>query len=183
MTVPGPGNLLISDPFLKDPTFQRTVIILCEHQVEGSFGLVLNKLHESVLGDLISEAVGCNFPVFRGGPVQKDSIHFLHQRPDIITGGFEIVDGIYWGGDFAEVLALLQTQSLSEKDIRFFIGYSGWGQGQLEEELKEKTWITRDGNKRLVFHPQFNQIWREALSDLGGEYEQMPNYPIDPQLN
>lgn len=183
MTVPGPGSLLISDPFLKDPNFQRTVVLLCEHQVEGSFGFVLNKLHDSVLGDLVELAKGCKFPVFVGGPVQKDTIHFIHHRPDLISGGFEIIDGIYWGGDFEEVLALILNKELPESDIRFFVGYSGWGEGQLEDELKEKSWITRDGNKRLVFHKQCDQIWKEALLDLGGEYKQMTNYPIDPQLN
>ncbi len=182
MTVPEPGHLLISDPFLKDPNFQRTVILLCDHQVEGSFGFVLNKQHQMVLGELIELAVGCTFPVFIGGPVQKDTLHFIHRRPDLL-GGTELIDGIYWGGDFEAVLSLIRTKELQESDIRFFLGYSGWGEGQLEEELTEKSWITRNANKRLVFYKSIEEIWKEALFDLGGEYQQMINYPLDPQLN
>lgn len=182
MTAPEPGQLLISDPFLKDPNFKRTVILLCDHEKEGSLGFVLNKLHDQVLGDLVELLEGCNFPVFIGGPVQKDSLHFIHRKPNLL-GGTELIDGIFWGGDFEMVLSLILTKELDEADIRFFIGYSGWGSGQLEEELSEKTWITRKATRRLTFYKQIDEIWKEALFDLGGEYQQMINYPTDPQLN
>ena len=178
-----PGTLLISDPFLKDPNFARTVVLLCEHRQEGSFGFVLNKSFNQELGDLIKDAEGLRFPVFDGGPVQKDTLHFLHQRPDQISGGIEVIDGIFWGGDFEEVLSLLKEKKLDKNDIRFFLGYSGWGEGQLAGELNEKSWITREADKRFVFNMSTPQIWKAALKDLGGEYSQMINYPIDPQLN
>jgi len=178
-----PGTLLISDPFLKDPNFLRTVVLVCEHQFEGSFGFVLNKPYQQQLGDLISDLEGNPFPVFYGGPVQVDTIHFLHQRPDLLTGSIEVTNGVYWGGDFEEVVALVQQNLLQQGDIRFFIGYSGWGEGQLEGELRGKSWIARQATRKLVFHRQAEQIWREALKELGGEYEMMVNYPIDPQLN
>lgn len=183
MTAPGPGILLISDPFLKDPNFARTVIFLCEHHVDGSFGLVLNKSFDLELGDLIKDAEGIRFPVYEGGPVQKDTLHFLHQCPQKVEGGMEITDGIFWGGDFEQVLALLRENRLDKKDIRFFLGYSGWSDGQLENELKEKSWITREASRPLVFNMDINKIWKLALKDMGGEYSQMINYPLDPQLN
>ena len=179
----GPGILLLSDPFLKDPNFHRSVVFLCEHRDEGSFGFVLNKTQDYELGDLVQDAEGIRFPVFEGGPVQKDTLHFLHQCPDRIPGGVEVVDGIFWGGDFAVVLSLLRENKLDKKDLRFFIGYSGWSEGQLEEELKEKSWITRAASKKLVFNLQTNETWKAALGELGGEYTQMVNYPTDPQLN
>jgi len=178
-----PGILLISDPFLKDPNFIRTVVLLCEHKDEGSFGFVLNKTLDQKLGDLVTNAEGIRFPVYDGGPVQKDTLHFLHQCPSLITGGIEIVDGIFWGGDFENVLELLKEDKLSKNDIRFFLGYSGWSEGQLLGELNEKSWITREASKPLVFNMNTPQIWKAALQDLGGEYSQMINYPIDPQLN
>ncbi len=178
-----PGILLISDPFLKDPNFVRTVVLLCEHQDEGSFGFVLNKTFDQELGDLVKNAEGIRFPVYDGGPVQKDTLHFLHQCPALIPGGIEVVDGIYWGGDFEDVLVLLKENKLGKNDIRFFLGYSGWSEGQLSGELKGKSWITREANKPLVFNLNTHQIWKAALKDLGGEYSQMINYPIDPQLN
>ena len=177
------GILLISDPFLKDPNFLRTAIILCEYNTEGSVGFVINKPFELSLGDLVEGLEGIDFPVYEGGPVQKTSIHFIHTCPDIISDGTAIGKGIFWGGNFEQVRILLKTNSLTNKDIRFFIGYSGWGNGQLEEEIAEKSWITRACNRNLIFTTPAEQIWKKALKGLGGEYELMPNYPLDPQFN
>jgi putative transcriptional regulator len=177
------GDILISDPFLRDPNFMRSVVVLCEHQDQGSFGFVLNKKYEQVLGDLITDLSDLQFPVYYGGPVQLDTVHFLHRNPDLISGGFEIIDGIFWGGDFDEVSDLLKTNRLSEDDIRFFIGYSGWSEGQLEDEMKQKSWITSRATPQLIFPKNADNTWKIALKQLGGEYEQMVNYPIDPQLN
>jgi putative transcriptional regulator len=177
------GEILIADPFLKDPNFMRTVVFICEHQDSGSFGFVLNKKYEQDLGDLISDLEGNTFPVYYGGPVQLDTVHFLHQRPELISGGLEVTDGIYWGGDFGDVAELLKTNRLREIDIRFFIGYSGWSEGQLDEEMKTKSWITSKATRPLIFPKKVDNTWKEALRQLGGEYEQMVNYPIDPQLN
>ncbi len=178
-----PGLLLISDPFLKDPNFLRTVVLLCDHQPEGSFGFVLNKPYEQDLDNFMTDFEGLHIPLYYGGPVQVDTVHFLHKCPDLIPGGAEVGDGIFWGGDFEEAAALIKAKRLRNSDIRFFIGYSGWGEGQLAEELKSKSWITREGTQDLVFHKQVDQIWKDSLKDLGGEYSQMVNYPIDPQLN
>ncbi len=161
----------------------RTVVLLCEHREEGSFGFVLNKSFDQQLGDLIKDAEGIRFPVYDGGPVQKDTLHFIHRCPDKITGGIELTDGIFWGGDFEEVLSLLKAKKLQQNDIRFFLGYSGWGEGQLNGELEGKSWITRPANRQLVFNMNTQQIWKSALEEMGGEYTQMTNYPIDPQLN
>lgn len=183
MISPSTGILLIADPFLKDPNFKRSVVFLCEHQEEGSFGFVLNKLYDNTLEDLIVAAEGLDIPVYEGGPVQKDTIHFLHQYPNLIEGSQKVIDGIYWGGDFETTISLLKTGLISADKIRFFIGYSGWGNGQLEEELKEKSWVTVDATRKIVFHPQTDAIWKEALLHKGGEYEMLVNFPTDPQLN
>ena len=177
------GKLLIADPFLRDPNFMRSVVFICEHIDEGTLGFVLNRKYDQTLGDLIAGLESSVFPVYYGGPVQIDTIHFLHQRPDLIPGGAEVNEGIFWGGEFGDVLELLKAGELTERDIRFFIGYSGWGQGQLEEEMKLKSWITADGTRKLIFTKNVDSTWKEALKQLGGEYTQMINYPIDPQLN
>ncbi|MBZ5858224.1 YqgE/AlgH family protein [Flavihumibacter profundi] len=181
--LPAAGVLLIADPFLKDPNFKRTVVFLCEHQDEGSFGFVLNRPYEYTLDQLMASAEGMPIPVFYGGPVQMDTVHFLHRYPDLIPGGFEVANGIYWGGDFETAVDLLKKGTIKSTGIRFFIGYSGWSEGQLQDELKEKSWITSKGTSKLIFHENMNAIWKDALLDLGGEYEQLINYPIDPQLN
>lgn len=137
-----PGILLIADPFLKDPNFLRTVVFLCEHKEEGSFGFVLNRQYENTLDELIPELEGHKIPVYYGGPVQLDSIHFLHQYPDKIPGGQEVIKGVYWGGDFDAVVDLIQKPDFDADKIRFYIGYSGWSEGQLTTEMTEKTWLT-----------------------------------------
>lgn len=183
MIDPAAGILLISDPFLKDPNFMRTVVFLCEHQEQGSFGFVLNRKYENTLDQLIPELEGFTLPVYYGGPVQLDSIHFLHQYPDEIPGGVEVLKNIYWGGDFEMVVDMIKKKIINTDKIRFFIGYSGWGTGQLGEELKEKTWLTVKALKKLIFHKNHEELWKDSLKHLGGDFEMMINFPIDPQLN
>ncbi len=177
------GILLLSDPFLKDPNFARSVILLCEHNTEGSFGLMLNKKTRLVLEDIVEPASGLKIEVYEGGPVQQNSLHFIHCRPNLIPESVEVAEGVYWGGDFDTVVDLLREKILSPGDIRFFVGYSGWGEGQLAEEYETKSWIIAEADPTIVFLPNENQIWKKSLNTLGGEYAQMGNYPTDPQLN
>jgi putative transcriptional regulator len=182
MIDPGPGILLIADPFLKDPNFMRTVVFLCEHQEDGSFGFVLNRPYDYTLDELVNSAGDLKLPVFYGGPVQMDTIHFLHQYPQEIPGGTEVMKGVFWGGDFETAVNLIRGGADTSR-IRFYIGYSGWGNGQLDDELKEKSWLTAKADRKLVFHKEINEIWKDAIRLLGGDYEMMINFPIDPQLN
>ena len=183
MIEPGPGILLIADPFLKDPNFLRTVVFLCDHKEEGSFGFVLNRKYDNTLDELLPDIEGLKLPVFYGGPVQVDSIHFLHQYPEQIPGGVEVMKGVYWGGDFEKAVEFIKSGTMNANKIRFFIGYSGWSDGQLLDEIKEKTWLTVKATRKLVFHNQYTQIWKDSLKQLGGDYEMMIHFPIDPQLN
>ena len=183
MIEPGAGILLISDPFLKDPNFRRTVVLLCEHKDESSFGLVLNRTFEQTLGELITELEDFSVPVHYGGPVQMDTLRFLHQLPQEIPGGHAITKDIYWGGDFEMVISLLKKGTLDLGKIRFYLGYSGWGSGQLTDELTEKSWLTANATRKLVFQTSVSDIWKESLKSMGGDFEQLIHYPIDPQLN
>lgn len=179
-----PGILLISDPFLKDPNFARTVVLLCEHQEnKGSFGFVLNKLFDQLLHDLIPEVLINRIPVYYGGPVQMDTIHFVHQQPELIDGGFEIINGVYWGGRFEQVVDLINNGQLDLRKIKFFIGYSGWSSGQLENECNDKSWILSESNPSLIFDEKEEDIWRQSLKNLGSNFAMMANFPIDPLLN
>ncbi|MEO5648130.1 MAG: YqgE/AlgH family protein [Chitinophagaceae bacterium] len=183
MKSPEAGTLLIADPFLKDPNFTRTVIFLCEHQDAGSFGFVLNKKFEQTLEELVPDFTGYSIPVYYGGPVQMDTIHFIHQYPNLIEGGNEVMDGIYWGGNFESLMALIKNDDIDFNKVRFFIGYSGWSEGQLAGELTEKSWLTVEATRKLIFHTKPEEVWKDSLRHLGGDYEMMINYPLDPQLN
>ena len=183
MIDPAAGILLISDPFLKDPNFMRTVVFLCEHQAQGSFGFVLNRKYENTIDEIVPELEGYKLPVYYGGPVQTDTLHFLHQYPEEIPGSVEVIKGVHWGGDFDMVMQMIKKNEIDVNKIRFFIGYSGWGEGQLSEELTGKSWLTVKAIRKLVFHKKYEEIWKDALKQLGGDYEMMINFPIDPQLN
>ncbi|MFT3749660.1 MAG: YqgE/AlgH family protein [Agriterribacter sp.] len=177
------GILLIAEPFLKDPNFMRTVVLLCDHQQEGSFGFVLNKQFNHTLDELIPELEGMKIPVFAGGPVQLDTLHFLHTYPELLPGSHELTDGVYWGGDFEMMKDLLIKRELDLKRIRFFVGYSGWGANQLEQEMNSKSWLTAKARKNIILHRSISEIWKDSLRLLGDEYAMMINFPTDPQLN
>ncbi|MEI8109522.1 MAG: YqgE/AlgH family protein [Chitinophagia bacterium] len=180
---PIPGSLLISDPFLQDPNFSRSVVLICEHESTGSFGLVLNQPMHLTLGDLIPAAADIQVPVFCGGPVGNDTLHFIHKRTDLLDDTIVLKDGIGWSGNIYEIIKHLKSGEMTEKDIVFFVGYSGWGEGQLMQELDAKTWIRSEVTLPLLFQINPENKWQSALLQMGGEYANMANYPIDPQLN
>ncbi len=183
MIEPASGILLIADPFLKDPNFLRTVVFLCEHNAEGSFGYVLNRQYQNTLDQFLPGMEEHKLPVYYGGPVQQDSIHFLHQYSNEIPGGQEVMKGTYWGGDFDALVDVIKSPSFNIDKVRLFIGYSGWEAGQLEEEITEKTWLTVKANNKIIFQKNYETIWKDSLKLMGGDYEMMANFPTDPQLN
>ena len=177
------GILLIANPFLKDPNFSRSVVLICENMPEGTFGFVLNKIMPQRLSDLIPDLAGIDCPIYMGGPVKTDSLHFLHQYPELIIGGEDLGNGVYWGGNFESLKIHLMNGTLNLEKLRFFVGYSGWMEGQLDFEMKEESWVTVPATPKLIFNTPPEDIWKESLKQLGGEYERMINYPIDPRLN
>ena len=92
-------------------------------------------------------------------------------------------DGIFWGGDFELALRLLRKGLIERSRIRFFIGYSGWTEGQLDTELREKSWLVTPGSRKIVFPKSEIETWKESLRDMGGDYEILVNFPIDPSMN
>ena len=149
MIEPAQDILLIADPFLKDPNFMRTVVYMCRHSDEGSFGFVLNKIFNQTLDELIKGLDGIKIPVYYGGPVQTDTVHYIHQYPDLIPDCYKISDEIFWGGDFETVKMLLKNNQIDPEKIKFFIGYSGWEKDQLNNELTEKSWLTTSCTKEI----------------------------------
>jgi putative transcriptional regulator len=181
--LPEKGRLLVSEPFLPDPNFERTIVLLCEHNDEGSFGFVLNKLSLVQIADVMGDLTDFSAPVYMGGPVQQDTLHYIHRLPDL-KDSVRITDDIYWGGDFDRLTFLLNTKQVDPQDVKFFLGYSGWSAGQLNEELEADSWIVNDGaTELLVFETNTELMWRETLKNMGGRFSVYSNYPVDPSMN
>ena len=179
---PKVGNVLVAEPFLGDPNFERSVVLICEHSDEGSFGLVLNNPSKNTIADVFDD-IYVEFPLFVGGPVQQNTLHFVHRLGHLIEESIDLGNGIFWSGDFESVKSLLNIGSIKTEDIRFFIGYSGWGAGQLNSELAKDSWIISDINAELLFEEYNSQFWRTVLKRMGGDYKVLANYPVDPRLN
>ena len=181
---PKKGDLLISEPFLPDPNFERTVVLICENNEDGTIGFILNKPSMVHLGDVFEELDHFEKKVFIGGPVQQDSMHFIHRGQINLEGGSKIAEGIYWGGNFEQMKVLIQNNNIETQDVQYFLGYSGWAPGQLDEELKENSWIVSpQATESQVFDLNPELLWREVLKNMGGKYRMFSNYPTDPRLN
>ena len=177
-----PGNLLLAEPMLADPNFQRSVILVCEHDREqGSFGLVLNQLAEVIVSDpLLRPYLEGNLYV--GGPVQQNTLHYIHSLPSI-TGSIPLGDGLLWGGDFQELQQALRSGEAQPGNCRFFIGYSGWAPQQLDGEISQNSWVIARTSPSIVLSTPADDLWKAVLTQMGGKYAMYTNFPTDPSLN
>jgi len=182
MPAPVPGDVLVAEPPMADPNFRRTVILLCEHTTEGSFGLVLNRPTGLSLAQATDEGLPFDAELWMGGPVQPDTLHYLHPYGDL-DGALPVIDDVFWGGDFEALRHGIEDGWLDAERVRFFVGYSGWGSGQLDAEVDENAWIVLTATADLVFADGDDALWRQILRQLGGEYALLSTFPDDPRLN
>ncbi len=174
---------MLSEPFLRDPNFARAVVLLTEHNDDGTIGFILNKPIADKIHEIVADFPAFDAPVFLGGPVQRDSLHFIHRIESLAEQGDEIAPGVYWGGDFEKLKRMIRLGVVAPDDIRFFVGYSGWGPNQLKDELQMKSWILNRESDKFTFTESGEALWSEILQTMGGKYKAMANYPVDPSLN
>lgn len=179
---PKEGRVLIADPGLSDHYFMRSVILLVEHNDQGTVGYVLNNIIDINLKELMPE-----FPSFKaitsiGGPVNPNSIHFIHTVGHLIPSTYEVSEGLFWGGDFDAVRKLIEQGKLTSRQIRFFIGYSGWGKDQLANELKENSWVVSQLDRVQIMAGK-DDLWNRAVMQMGPKYKPWTIYPQNPSLN
>jgi putative transcriptional regulator len=177
------GDLLMSEPFLPDPNFERSVIMLTEYNQVGSLGFVINRQSDMVLDDFGEIFQNMDTPVYIGGPVEQNTLHFIHSAGDKISGATQVSPTFYWGGNIEETVRLVKIGVLKDHQIRFFVGYSGWSKGQLDAELNAKTWIHLKKYQENLFEIDPSNMWREILKNQEGELKIMANYPLDPRMN
>ena len=178
------GRLLISEPFMPDPNFKRSVIILTEYSEAGAMGFILNHQTEYLLGDILPDVSYSEIPVCMGGPVAANTLHYIHRCPEKIEGGIEIWNGIFWGGNFDQIKELITNYQLTENEIKFFTGYSGWTPGQLDDELREDAWIVSGKFEAdAVFSNQEQNIWKEIVIGMVQRYGHIVNVRENAALN
>jgi putative transcriptional regulator len=179
---PKQGIILISEPSLRDFYFRQSVVLLAEHNEDGTFGVIINKPIEARVKDVIGDFPDFDGTVYLGGPVKTDSIFFIHTL-DEIEDAMPIMEGLYWGGNIDAIRDRILTGTLREEDIRFFVGYSGWNPSQLDAEIKEKSWVLSHTTAEEVIKHKPERLWSDYLKNMGKDYAIWANFPADPSFN
>lgn len=165
------GDLLAAEPFMVGGPFKKSVIFMVEHsRDEGSLGFIINRGTQFVVDQLVNDFPDIEIPVFYGGPVATDTIHYVHRVGDLLENSREVAPGIHWGGDFEKLKVLIGNGVVKPMDIKFFIGYSGWSPGQIYDELKEGTWIVADYDINFVFNSK-PSTWADVVETKGNTYK------------
>ncbi len=180
---PKKGRILISEPFLEDQYFKRSVVLLCEHNEEGAFGFILNNMMKIELSELVEGLEIEGFSISLGGPVQTSNLYYIHTVGDLLPGSVEVLPGLFMGGEFEALKEQVAMGKLTDEQIRFFLGYSGWSPNQLEEEMEEHAWFVSEVTCEQVMTGNQKTFWNEVLADMGGKFGMISNFPENPELN
>jgi len=181
--IPEKGKILISEPFLPDTFFNRSIVYLTEHTAEGSVGFILNKKIDLTVDGSIEGFDDWHDNLNMGGPVAPDTIHYLHNLGDLIPKSVLVEGNIYWGGDIDVIRSLIRSGKIKQTQIRFFLGYSGWSAGQLERELKENSWVIAKVNSDIIMNNRGNDTWKKVLRSLKNKYRMWAEFPDSPDMN
>lgn len=177
------GTLLLSEPFMADPSFIRSTCLIVSHiPEEGTFGFVLDKKSKYKLSDLIDIKIDDEVDVYVGGPVDLKSLFYIHNNNFNLTDAKPIGDNLFWGGDYEELLMKIESGIAKLDDIKFVLGYSGWDGGQLRKEIIENSWIVSN-DYPISIEENHNKLWQNVLLKMGGVYQDFVKLPIDPNLN
>lgn len=161
-----------------DSNFKRAAILLTEHNKEGSVGFIMNKPIDMNITQLIADFPEFESEVYFGGPVQTDTIHYVHSVGHLLDDSIYVSDGLYWGGDYKKLKALIRTGVIKSTEIKFFVGYSGWSSGQLNEEMEVGSWVIADLDLNYIFNEESTKLWAQIMEDKGstfGVIAQMPD--------
>ena len=181
---PTRGRVLISEPFLGDYYFGRSVVLLIEHDDgEGTFGVIMNKPISTPVNKIIVDFPHFESNIFPGGPGQQDQLYFLHTLGDLVTDAAEVFKGIYWGGDIEVIKAMIQQGAVKPHQIRFFLGYSGWESKQLKGELDRNAWLVSHTTSRALMHTKPMHMWSHFIRRMGTKYDLWLRFPESPELN
>lgn len=179
---PKQGRIIISEPFLPGNYFSRSTILLVECSEKGAIGFILNKPVETPVKELFKDFPDFAGEVYVGGPVGSESIYYIHTLGEKLHGSLHVKDNLYWGGDFDNLKSLIGAGLVNLNQVRFFIGYSGWSDGQLENEIAENSWLVTEAPVESIMNSD-EDFWIDSVKKAGGHYELWQNFPEDPTLN
>lgn len=181
---PQKGCLLISEPFMEDEHFGRAVVLLGEHNEEGSFGFVLNHYVEQInLGDIMNDFPEFETRIANGGPVKTNNLYYIHTLGDQLPGSIPLIDGVFMGGSFETLRELIEKNKIQRNEVRFFLGYAGWAFGQLENEISQNSWIIANCKEDEIMDTANENLWETVLKRMGGDHKIISNFPENPSLN
>jgi len=181
--IPEKGKILISEPFLPDTFFNRSIVYLTDHTSQGSVGFILNKKLDLKISSAIEGFDNWDEILSMGGPVAPDTLHYLHNLGNLIPNSIPIEGDVYWGGDIDTVRELIKSKKIDKSQIRFFLGYSGWSAGQLERELKENSWVIAKVDSKIVLNSRGDDIWKKVLRSFKNKYRMWADFPDSPEMN
>jgi putative transcriptional regulator len=182
-TLPDKGKVLVSEPFLQDAYFKRSVVLITEHNEEGTLGFVLNNPIEFDAEHILADFPETKSLVGIGGPVRTDTVHYIHQLGDLIPDSIHVCDDIFWGGDFSAIKAAIVSGELPDKSIRYFVGFSSWYPGQLDREIEENSWLVTELDKTSIMTGIGGDLWKKILLKEEKKYQVWTKYPENPLLN
>lgn len=181
--IPEKGRVLISEPFLTDSFFNRSIVYLTEHSSEGSLGFILNKVLDINLNEAIAGFDNWKEPLYMGGPVAPDTLHYIHTMGDIIPESTWVHSNIFMGGDIDTIRKMVAKGMVKNNEIRFFLGYSGWTKGQLELELQENSWVIAQVSSDIIMKNKGVDTWKKVLRSLNNKYRIWAEFPDSPDMN
>ena len=177
------GRILISEPFLSDSYFKRSVVFLTEHNEEGTVGFVLNKPIDLKLQDVLQDFPVIDSGISVGGPVNTNTVHYIHTLGKMLPHSVHVFSNIWWGGNFDILKEMAFNGQIKGPEVRFFLGYSGWSPTQLENEIQENAWLIGEIPEEMIMKGIKVDFWNEVLLKMQNRYQVWANFPENPGLN
>lgn len=177
------GRVLISEPFLSDTYFKRAVVFLTEHNEQGSVGFVLNKPIDLKLQDVLQDFPATDSGISIGGPVNTNTVHYIHTLGMKLPESIQVTKNIWWGGSFDVLKEMVLAGMIKGDELRFFLGYSGWSPNQLDNELKENAWLVGEITDEMIMRGIQSDFWNEVLIKMQNKYKVWANFPENPGMN
>lgn len=180
---PAIGNVLIAEPFMNDFYFRRSVILIIDHNEEGSLGVIINKRLTIPFNEIVQGFPEFKADVYLGGPVETDRIFFIHTVGEMIPDSHKISDGLYWSGNINVLKSMIKMDLIKPHEVRFYVGYAGWDGGQLRNELKANTWLVGKFSSKHLLTTMPGKMWKSFVRQMGKRYMLWDKFPVNPSEN